>query len=289
MMKNSEKKYDVFISHASEDKDSFVRALAVELERYSVRVWYDEFTMKLGDSLTRSIDAGLQSCRYGVIVLSKHFLEKNWPDYEYRSLLSRQVNGETVILPLLYGISVEDVRAYSLYLADIKSLSVGNEDVVDAAMAIIKVVRPDVWERVKMEVVLKNAVAEGEAAVVPLSQIVQQTTRQSALTRQQIIRAKAIFYGIGKHIGKSFPDYIFTYELDLVPEREIQSWEIMNACYREILERYPGLSEKEIKEVFRVLLLLSIGIGAAEWPSISLSDELTEEIVRLWLENYYEF
>lgn len=287
MMKNSEKKYDVFISYASEDKDSFVRTLAVELERYSIRVWYDEFTMKLGDSLTKLIDAGLQSCRYGVIVLSKHFLEKNWPDYEYRSLLSRQVNGENVILPLLYGISVDDVRAYSLYLADIKSLSVGNEDVANAAMAILKVVRPDVWERVKMEVVLKNAVAEAQSAVVPMSQILQQTTRQSVLTRQQIIRAKAIYYGIGRHIGKSFPDYIFTYELDLVPEREIQSWEIMNACYLEIIDSYPSLSEREIKELFKALLLLSL--GTIDWASISLSYELKEAIVRLWQENYYEF
>lgn len=287
MMKNSEKKYDVFISYASEDKDSFVRTLAVELERYSIRVWYDEFTMKLGDSLTKLIDAGLQSCRYGVIVLSKHFLEKNWPDYEYRSLLSRQVNGENVILPLLYGISVDDVRAYSLYLADIKSLSVGNEDVANAAMAILKVVRPDVWERVKMEVVLKNAVAEAQSAVVPMSEILQQTTRQSVLTRQQIIRAKAIYYGIGRHIGKSFPDYIFTYELDLVPEREIQSWEIMNACYLEIIDSYPSLSEREIKELFKALLLLSL--GTIDWASISLSYELKEAIVRLWQENYYEF
>lgn len=286
MMKNSEKKYDVFISYASEDKDSFVRALAVELERYSIRVWYDEFTMKLGDSLTKLIDTGLQSCRYGVIVLSKHFLEKNWPDYEYRSLLSRQVNGENVILPLLYGISVDDVRAYSLYLADIKSLSVGKEDVANAAMAILKVVRPDVWERVKMEVVLKNAVAEAQSAVVPMSQILQQTTRQSVLTRQQIIRAKAIYYGIGRHIGKSFPDYIFTYELDLVPEREIQSWEIMNACYLEIIDSYPSLSEREIKELFKALLLLSL--GTIDWASISLSYELKEAIVRLWQENYYE-
>lgn len=223
-MRNLEKKYDVFISHASEDKDSFVRALAVELERYSIRVWYDEFTMKLGDGLSRSIDTGLQSCRYGVIVLSKHFLEKNWPD---------------------------------------------------------------VWERVKMEVVLKNAVVEAESAVVPMSQILQQTTRQSVLTRQQIIRAKAIYYGIGRHIGKSFPDYIFTYELDLVPEREIQSWEIMNACYLEIIDSYPSLSEREIKELFKALLLLSL--GTIDWASISLSYELKGAIVRSWQENYYEF
>ena len=59
--------YDVFISHASEDKDVIVRPLAIIFERLSVRVWYDEFSLQLGDSLTTSIDKGLQESRYGVV------------------------------------------------------------------------------------------------------------------------------------------------------------------------------------------------------------------------------
>ncbi len=39
----------------------------------SVRVWYDEFSLQLGDSLTASIDRGLQESRYGLVVLSKTF------------------------------------------------------------------------------------------------------------------------------------------------------------------------------------------------------------------------
>lgn len=278
--------YDVFISHASEDKDDFVRALAVELERYSVRVWYDEFSMKLGDSLTKAMDAGLQSCRFGVIVLSRHFLEKNWPEYEYRSLLSRQVNGEKVILPLLYEISLEEVRNYSLYLSDIKSLSVGRDDVTAAVMEILKVVRPDIWERVKMEIVLKKALADATPAVVPMSKIVRQTTRQSELTRQQLVRAKAIYYGIGRHLNKSFPEYIYTYELDLVPEREIQSWEIMNACYLEVLDMYPDFSIEQKSEIFKVLLLLSMGM--IEYVPQTLNEDFLNVVKRLWSENYYE-
>ena len=48
--------YDLFISHASEDKEDLVRPLAVALEKLGVKVWYDEFTLKVGDSLRRSID-----------------------------------------------------------------------------------------------------------------------------------------------------------------------------------------------------------------------------------------
>ena len=83
-MTESMKKYDLFISHASEDKDSLVRPLAILLERLSVKVWYDEFSLKLGDDLSLSIDRGLQASRYGLLILSKSFLAKNWTDYEYR-------------------------------------------------------------------------------------------------------------------------------------------------------------------------------------------------------------
>ena len=68
--------WDVFISHASEDKEGFVRPLAKSLRQRGLRVWYDEFTLKVGDSLRRSIDRGLARSRYGVVVISPNFLRK---------------------------------------------------------------------------------------------------------------------------------------------------------------------------------------------------------------------
>jgi hypothetical protein len=72
-------KWDVFISHASEDKD-FVRPLAVSLNQLGVDVWYDEFALELGDSLSKSIDKGLVNCKYGLVVISPAFIGKGWPD-----------------------------------------------------------------------------------------------------------------------------------------------------------------------------------------------------------------
>jgi len=66
--------YDVFISHASEDKDAVVRPLAAALSNGGLKVWYDEFELKIGDSLRRKIDTGLANSRFGVIVLSRSFL-----------------------------------------------------------------------------------------------------------------------------------------------------------------------------------------------------------------------
>jgi hypothetical protein len=66
-------RWDAFISHASEDKEPFVRQLAHELRQLGLHVWYDEFELKVGDSLAGSIDIGLRSSRYGVVVLSSAF------------------------------------------------------------------------------------------------------------------------------------------------------------------------------------------------------------------------
>lgn len=68
--------HDVFISHASEDKDEFVRPLATELKRLGLDVWYDESALKLGDSLREKIDQGLSAADYGVVVISKSFVSK---------------------------------------------------------------------------------------------------------------------------------------------------------------------------------------------------------------------
>lgn len=72
----------LFISHASEDKSDVVRPLANALKEAGLTVWYDEFELRIGDSLRRKIDKGLASSRFGVVVLSKAFFGRGWPEYE---------------------------------------------------------------------------------------------------------------------------------------------------------------------------------------------------------------
>lgn len=281
------KKFDVFISHASEDKDAIVRPMATILERMGVRVWYDEFALKLGDSLSASIDKGLLDSKYGLVVLSKAFLKKNWTDYEYRSLLSRQVDGERVILPLWYDITKDEIKNYSLYLTDIKALPLSQDNLKDVIPPIVKVVRPDIWQEMRMECVLRRAVAKGSSKVVKMSEIKRVTTKQSKLTKQQLIRSKAIYFGIGKHLKKTFDDYVDQYELDVVPEREIRSWEIMNACYLEMLDRHADATDRDREGYFKVLVACCV--GWIELDGVQLSNAEIEEVVALWKENYYEF
>ncbi len=109
--------WDVFICHASEDKEEFVKPLAGALRRQNVRVWYDEFELKLGDSLRQSIDRGLRDSTFGIVVLSHSFFSKPWPQRELDGLTAREINGKKVILPIWHNLTREEVSYYSPTLA----------------------------------------------------------------------------------------------------------------------------------------------------------------------------
>lgn len=117
--------WDVFISHASEDKDEIARPLAKALEAKGLSVWYDEFSLRVGDSLRQSIDHGLLRSKFGVVILSPHFFEKHWPQQELNGLASRELGSKKVILPVWHNVGFEEVRRYSPMLADSIAVSTG--------------------------------------------------------------------------------------------------------------------------------------------------------------------
>jgi hypothetical protein len=135
--------YDVFISHASEDKDAVVRPLAHALRNGGLEVWYDEFELRIGDSLRRKIDAGLANSRFGVVVLSRSFFEKGWTNYELDGLVTRYVDGEQELLPIWHDITKQELIDYSPSLADKVARSTTTHTVDEIAAEIIDVIRSD--------------------------------------------------------------------------------------------------------------------------------------------------
>jgi uncharacterized protein YxjI len=115
--------YDAFTSHAMEDKEKVVKPLANALTRMKYRVWYDEFELRVGDSLRKSIDKGLLNSRFGVVVLSAAFFSKKWPQYELNGLTACEMDGHKVILPVWHMLDRDDVLVYSPTLADKVALS----------------------------------------------------------------------------------------------------------------------------------------------------------------------
>ena len=131
--------YDAFISHASEDKKGVVRSLADALAKMGFRVWYDEFELRVGDSLRQSIDKGLVNSRYGIVVLSGAFFAKNWPQYELNGLTAREMEGHKVILPVWHGVTKADVLQYSPTLADKVAVTMQGNSIKKVAAELAKV------------------------------------------------------------------------------------------------------------------------------------------------------
>ena len=109
--------WDVFISYAREDKADIARPLAKALQNHGLSVWFDEFELTVGDSLSRHIDKGLAESNYGIVIVSRRFLEKEWPQKELDALISRESSGEKVLLPVWHGIDAKDVEERSPLLA----------------------------------------------------------------------------------------------------------------------------------------------------------------------------
>ena len=112
------RQYDVFISHASEDKLDVARPLASLLVQAGLSVWLDEFELTVGDSLRRKIDQGLASCRFGLVILSKAFFAKEWPQKELDALVAREDCTDKVLLPVWHNLESGDIRKLSPLLAD---------------------------------------------------------------------------------------------------------------------------------------------------------------------------
>ena len=136
--------FDVFISHASEDKDEVVRPFANALRSAGLSVWFDEFELRIGDSLRRKIDKGLANSRFGVVILSKAFFGRGWPEYELDGLVTRSVSGEQILLPIWHNVSKKEVMEYSPSLADRLARSTSTHTVEEIAAEIIEVIQKPV-------------------------------------------------------------------------------------------------------------------------------------------------
>lgn len=121
----SDDEYDVFVSHAWEDKEDFVDEFVSELRKQGLKVWYDTDKLKWGDSMREKIDKGLSKSRYGVVILSPNYIsgQKYWTKTELNGLFQVEtINGKT-ILPIWHNLTKKQVTEYSPIIADKKAMT----------------------------------------------------------------------------------------------------------------------------------------------------------------------
>lgn len=115
--------YDVFVSHASEDKASYVDGLVDALTTKGIKVWYDKNQIAWGNSIRQSIDDGLRKSKFAIIVLSEHYMRKYWTSREFNAIFAKEsIYGQT-ILPIWHNITKDQVIGYSPMLLDINALN----------------------------------------------------------------------------------------------------------------------------------------------------------------------
>ena len=115
---DSEGDYDVFVSHATEDKESFSdEFVSILQQKFNLNVWYDAVSIKWGDSIRTEIDKGLKKSKFGVVILSRSYISKYWTNYELEGLFQRESNGGKLILPIWHNITKQEVQRFSPSLA----------------------------------------------------------------------------------------------------------------------------------------------------------------------------
>jgi len=91
----------VFLCHASEDKP-IVRTIATDLRANGIEVFFDEWSIKPGESIRQRIDDGLSACTHFVVLLTATSLEKSWVNAEIDAGFVRKLSGQCSFVPLRY-------------------------------------------------------------------------------------------------------------------------------------------------------------------------------------------
>lgn len=257
-IQNNTRKWDVFISHSSDDKFDFVNSLVSSLSKFNLRVWYDDDQLLIGDSISKSIDYGLTKSLYGVLVITRSFIRKRWPEYEYRSLLMREINGRKVILPIWHNIDVEEVLEYSPYLADKYAFNSSIMSTDQIAFGILKVIDHNIANNICRYLYYKQLKNDAKTEHINVNSIHMSEIRHNTLPNTMVTRIRIIYNEVLSSIGDtSFEDVLDNFKRDLYPQDEISIWENILATG---LEYFKSGGKLEKRVVYSLLLMISSGV-----------------------------
>lgn len=140
--------YDVFVSHAWEDKEDFVEEFVQELRKLEIKVWYDTSRIKWGDSMRAKIDDGLRKSRFGVAVLSPNYIAdgKYWTKAELDGLFQLEsINGKT-LLPIWHKLTKKEVMDYSPIIASKLAMNTASMTAKEIAENLLELLKETVSE-----------------------------------------------------------------------------------------------------------------------------------------------
>jgi hypothetical protein len=281
---------ELFISHASEDKADLVRRLADRLRHWGIKVWYDEYSLSPGDSLSRSLDKGLSRTRYGLVVISRSFIKKPWTEYELRGLTAKEMfRRDKVIIPIWHDVTEADVVAFSPPLADKVAVRTDGKSVDEVAEAIIKAIRPGVAQQMSVFRALRQLSNAGEPVKIPLEQLAPMPEPRSFTSDGNIIMRSMLVTEIlaePRGLAGGFSDFLVNLYRDLHPEQELQLWELFATIFVQVDRRH-DLSPEQRTHVLRLLLACSLADDDIESVARDLPEQIAADALLLW-QHYFD-
>lgn len=277
--------WDLFVSHASEDKDDIVKPLVQELESYGLKVWYDEFELKIGDSLSESIDKGIIHSKNGLLIISKSFLNKNWTDYELKSFIMKETEQGGNILPIWHNVTKKDMMNRSLFLADKFALS-SSIGVKKLAIKILQKIRPDILSSYALKSAVRNAYAEekGKSEKVSIEELRDGKIVHKSLPNYIVASSFLISQIFSDVWDSDFNDFIENLARDWDYDREFFIWNVITSSYLMFIRnnKISFDDTKKKRKVFGDLVNLSFGIVE---PSFLSKDEFNI-LIQIYKYNY---
>jgi hypothetical protein len=181
----------VFISHAFEDQEGFVRKLAALLTALGLKVWYSGTALQVGDSLTASISRGLVNSSYGIVVISPDFIAKRWPNWELHGLVVRHnAEEQNVVLPVWHRVTKDEVCNFDPSLADLYALNTSVDEAEEIAFKLLHRIRPDIYN--KYDRAQLKRLASGEA-MRELQQQIEDARAELEATKEELAEYRCPF------------------------------------------------------------------------------------------------
>jgi TIR domain len=127
-----EREYDIFLSYARIDGSNIAEDLRSKLEDLEVAVWFDAVAIHPGKGQALQMDQGLRRAQAGVVVLTPAYLAgRFWTERELGALLHKPT-----LIPVLHGVTFDDVKEYSGILPDLAGFSTARDSVETIASKI---------------------------------------------------------------------------------------------------------------------------------------------------------
>jgi len=251
--------WDVFISHAKDDKKTFVDPLANRLRQLAVRVWYDKFVLLPGDRLSEKIGEGLAKSRCGLLIISPAFISKKWTRYELSGLVNRFVEDNARLIPVWLGVTRAEVAKLNPALADLVAIPASKDNIDSCAIEILRVVRPQLYENILM---LGNRLP-AKISKVRLKDLKEGPIRHHDLPKSLLVRIQNIWYAIRDVLPVPLEKTIENFQRDLRPESEVHVWEHIISAANVAMDVLKTNDLATRRQLFKILFAL--GEGDTEW------------------------